>query len=103
MTFTDPEPAKAEAAPTAAEERSWLHSTAFWAVLGGLSSLLTGLTTIAAVVVGIQQLRESRELSLQNAAYASWNELNEASLANPELACPDTDVKLQKLLTSPDP
>jgi hypothetical protein len=103
MTFTDPEPAKAEAAPTAAEERSWLHSTAFWAVLGGVSSLVTGVTTIAAVVVGIQQLQESRELSLQNAAYSSWNELNEASLANPELACPDTDAKLLKLFNTPDP
>jgi hypothetical protein len=102
MTFAEPEPEK-EAPPSAAEERHWLHSTAFWAVLGGLSSLLTGLTTIAAVIVGIQQLRESRELSLQNAAYSSWNELNEASLANPELACPDTDEKLQKLQTTIDP
>ena len=34
MTFVEPDPKKAEAAPTAAEERSWLHSTAFWAVLG---------------------------------------------------------------------
>ena len=80
MTSADPNPEK-EAPPTAAEERHWLHSTAFWAVLGGLSSLLTGLTTIAAVVVGIQQLQESRELSLQNSAYASWNELSQASLA----------------------
>jgi negative regulator of sigma E activity len=83
MTFAEPDPKNAEPAPTAAEERHWLHSTAFWAVLGGLSSLLTGLTTIAAVIVGIQQLRESRELSLQNAAYSSWNELNQASLAQP--------------------
>ena len=103
MTFVERDPEKAEAPPTAAQERSWLHSTAFWAVLGGLSSLLTGLTTIAAVVVGIQQLQESRELSLQNAAYSSWNELNQASLANPELACPDTDAKLLKLKTTVDP
>ena len=48
MSFTDPEP-KNQAEPTAAEERSWLRSTAFWAVLGGISSLLTGLTTLAAV------------------------------------------------------
>jgi hypothetical protein len=102
MAFSDPDRAN-EAAPTAAEERSWLHSTAFWAVLGGLSSLLTGLTTIGAVIVGIQQLRESRELSLQNAAFASWNELNQASLANPEFACPNTEAKLQKLLTTVDP
>ena len=52
MTFVEPDPRKGEAPPTAAEERSWLHSTAFWAVLGGISSLLTGVTTIAAVVVG---------------------------------------------------
>src|ERR1700722_11089635 len=102
MSFADPEPQN-QAEPTAAEERSWLRSTAFWAVLGGLSSLLTGLTTIAAVIVGIQQLRESRELSLQDGAYTSWNELNQASLANPELACPDTDEKLQKLLNTADP
>jgi hypothetical protein len=103
MTFSEPEPGDDATPPTAAEERSWLHSTAFWAVLGGISSLLTGLTTLGAVVVGIQQLRESRELSLQDAAYNSWNELNQASLANPELACPNTDAKLQKLLTTPDP
>jgi hypothetical protein len=102
MTFNEPEPGEA-ATPTVAEERSWLHSTAFWAVLGGVSSLLTGLTTIAAVVVGIQQLHDSRELSLQDAAYASWNALNEAGLSNPELACPDTDAKLQKLLQTVDP
>ena len=102
MTFTDPEPAN-QGEPTAAEERSWLHSTAFWAVLGGFSSLLTGLFTLGAVIVGIQQLHESRELSLQDAAYASWNELNQASLSNPELNCPDTDAKLAKLQTTPDP
>jgi uncharacterized iron-regulated membrane protein len=102
MAFSDPNPENQQA-PTAAEERSWLHSTAFWAVLGGISSLLTGVTTLAAVIVGIQQLRESRELALQNAAYASWNALSEASLANPELACPDTDEKLLKLQTTPDP
>jgi hypothetical protein len=103
MTLPQPDPAKTDAAPTAAEERSWLHSTAFWAVLGGLSSLLTGLTTVAAVIVGVQQLKESRELSLQDAAYASWNELSQASLANPELSCPDTDAKLLKLFQTPDP
>ena len=102
MAFTDPEPAN-QGEPTAAEERSWLRSTAFWAVLGGISSLLTGLTTLAAVIVGIDQLHESRELSLQDAAYASWNELNQASLANPELNCPNTDAKLQKLQTTADP
>jgi hypothetical protein len=102
MTFTDTEPQN-QAEPTAAEERSWLRSTAFWAVLGGFSSLLTGLFTLGAVIVGIQQLHESRELSLQDAAYASWNELNQASLANPELNCPDTDAKLQKLFATPDP
>jgi hypothetical protein len=102
MTFAEPEP-EDSGPPTAAEERSWLHSTAFWAVLGGLSSLLTGLTTLGAVIVGIQQLHESRELSLQDAAYASWNELSQASLANPELSCPDTDAKLQKLMQTPDP
>jgi hypothetical protein len=104
MSFAEPTPEEDDAAPpTAAEERSWLRSTAFWAVLGGLSSLLTGLTTIGAVVVGIQQLRESRELSLLDSAYTSWNELNQASLANPELACPDTDEKFQKLVTTADP
>jgi hypothetical protein len=103
MTFAEPRPEPDDKTPTAAEERSWLRSTAFWAVLGGISSLLTGLTTLGAVIVGIEQLRESRELSLRDAAYSSWNELTQASLANPELACPDTDPKLQKLLSTPDP
>jgi len=102
MTFSDPDPEN-EAAPTAAEERSWLRSTAFWAVLGGFSSLLTGLMTLGAVLVGLQQLRESREISLRDAAYASWNQLNQASLSNPEFNCPNTDAKLQKLFQTPDP
>jgi hypothetical protein len=89
--------------PTAAEERHWLRSTTFWAVLGGVSSLLTGITTVAVVVVGVQQLHESRELALADAAYASWNELSQASLANPELSCPCTDDKLAKLFSTVDP
>jgi hypothetical protein len=103
VTFADPTPEEEAAAPTVAEERSWLRSTAFWAVLGGVSSLLTGLTTLAAVIVGIQQLKESRELTLLDSAYASWNELNQATLANPEFACPDTPSKFNKLMTTSDP
>jgi hypothetical protein len=102
MAFTEPPP-EPDKPPTAAEERGWLRSTAFWAILGGISSLLTGVTTVAAVIVGVQQLHESRELALADAAYASWNELSQASLANPELSCPDTEDKLQKLMTTVDP
>jgi len=91
-----------EPAPTPAEERSWMHSTAFWAVLGGFSSLLTALTTLGAVAVGLNQLKESRDLTLINAAYSSWNELSQATLANPEFACADTDAKFARLMTSPD-
>jgi hypothetical protein len=96
-------PASSDAPPSAAEERSWLRSTAFWAIVGGVSSLLTGLTTLGAVIVAVQQLNESRQLALTDAAYASWNELSQASLANPELSCPDTDDKLNKLMTTADP
>lgn len=85
------------------KERSWLNSAAVWAIIGSASSVLTGLMTIGVVIVGIQQVQVSRELSIQSAAFTSWNELNEASLANPELACPNTDAKLQALLTTPDP
>ncbi len=103
MTFAEPGPGTAAETPTVAEERSWLRSTAFWAVMGGISSLLTGLTTLAAVIVGIQQLRESRELTLLDSAYTSWNELMQATLANPEFACVDTDAGFAKLMASPDP
>lgn len=103
MTFGEPTTQQEAELPTVAEERSWLRSTAFWAVLGGLSSLLTGLTTLGAVIVGIQQLHESRELTLLDSAYTSWNELNQAGLANPELVCPNTDAKFQKLMQTPDP
>ena len=103
MTFAEPKPQDEAELPTVAEERSWLRSTAFWAVLGGLSSLLTGLTTLGAVIVGIQQLHESRELTLLDSAYTSWNALNQAGLANPELVCPNTDAKFQKLMQTPDP
>jgi hypothetical protein len=97
------EPANPDAPPTAAEERSWLRSTALWAIVGAASSLLTGLFTLGAVVVAVQQLGESRELSLRDAAYASWNALNQASLENPEFACPNTQEKLDKLLQTVDP
>jgi len=103
MVFSEPPAEDPDKPPTAAEERSWLRSTAFWAVLGGISSLLTGLTTVGAVIVGVQQLHESRELALADAAYASWNALSLAGLANPELSCPDTDDKLRKLMTTADP
>ena len=103
MAFSDPPKENPDKPPSAAEERSWLRSTAFWAILGGFSSLLTGLTTLGAVIVGVQQLHEARDLSLSDSAYSSWNELLQASLANPELSCPDTDEKLQTLLTTADP
>jgi len=103
VTFTDPAPSAADAPPTAAEERSWLHSTAFWAVLGGVSSLLTGLTTLGVVIVAVQQLHESRELTLRDEAYASWNEFTQATLSNPEFACPDTSDKFAKLMQAADP
>jgi hypothetical protein len=103
MSVEQPKSVEEASTPTAAEERSWLRSTAFWAVLGGLSSLLTGLTTVGAVIVGIQQLRESRELTLLDSAYSSWNELNQASLANPELFCPDSEAKFERLMQTPDP
>jgi len=97
------EPDNPDAPPTAAEERSWLRSTALWAVVGAASSLLTGLFTLGAVIVAAQQLQESRELALRDAAYASWNALNQASLDNPEFACPDTPEKFNKLMTTADP
>jgi hypothetical protein len=103
VTFTDPPAEELGEPPTVAEERSWLRSTAFWAVLGGVSSLLTGLTTLGVVVVAVWQLHESRELTLRDEAYASWNEFTQATLSNPEFACPDTADKFAKLMQTPDP
>src|SRR5271155_3924287 len=48
-------------------------------------------------------MRGSRELAPPNAAHPSWNELNQASPPHPQFACPNTDAKLQKLLTTVDP
>ena len=103
MTFTDPEPKPTR--PSRPRPRSGRgcgrrRSGRCWA---GFSSLLTGLTTLARGDRRHPAAHELRELSLQDAAYASWNELNQASLANPELNCPETDAKLQKLLSTPDP
>ncbi len=77
--------------------------TEFWVVLSGVSALITALTTLGAVVVGLNQLKEARELTLHDSAYASWNQLTAISIEHPELACPDTDAKFAKLMGTADP
>jgi hypothetical protein len=89
--------------PTSAERRSWMQWTEFWVVLSGISALITALTTLGAVIVGLNQLKEARELTLHDSAYASWNQLTVTSIEHPELACPDTEAKFAKLMTTVDP
>jgi hypothetical protein len=100
MPDTKPQPATE---PTPAERRSWMQWTELWVVLSGVSALITALTTLGAVIVGLNQLKEARELTLHDSAYASWNQLTAISIEHPELACPDTDAKFASLMGTVDP
>lgn len=100
MSETTPEPATE---PTPAEQRSWMQWTELWVVLSGVSALITALTTLGAVIVGLNQLKEARELTLHDSAYASWNQLTAVAIEHPELACPNTDAKFAKLMGTTDP
>ena len=85
------------------EERSWLRSTAFWSVIGGIGSVITAITAVAAVFVGVDQLNTARELQGRDATFNSWNLLNAVTLENPDLACPNTEQKFRRLMTEQDP
>jgi hypothetical protein len=89
---------KSQTEPSPAEQRSWMQWTELWVVLSGVSAVITALTTLGAVIVGLNQLKEARELTLHDSAYASWNQLTAVSIEHPELACPDTDAKFAALI-----
>lgn len=86
-----------------AEERSWLRSTALWSVLGGLATIVTAITAVLAVYVGIDQIKVARQVQVMDSTYASWNAFNQVTIANPELACPNTDKAFNTLMSTPDP
>lgn len=88
---------------TPKEEQSWLRSTALWSILGGVATIITAVTAVIAVYLGLAQIRTARELQAADNAYQSWNALNQAMLDNPDLACVETDEQFQKLMQSPDP
>lgn len=86
-----------------AEERSWLRSTAIWSVLGGVATIITAVTAVLAVYLGLDQIKTARQLQNMDSAYQSWNALNQVTIANPELACPSTDEAFNRLMATPDP
>jgi hypothetical protein len=89
-----------------APPRTWrlvIGSIEFWALVGGVSAIVTALTAVIAVGVGIYQLKITREVTIMDSTYQSWNALNQATLTNPELACPNTDEKFRKLMSTTDP
>lgn len=86
-----------------AEERSWLRSTAIWSVLGGVATIVTAVTAVLAVYLGLDQIKTARQLQNMDSAYQSWNALNQVTIANPELACPSTDEAFNRLMSTPDP
>ena len=88
---------------TPREEQHWLRSTAVWSVLGGVATIITAITAVLAVYLGLAQINTARELQAADNAYQSWNLLNQATLDNPDLACADTDEKFTKLMSTPDP
>ncbi|MDQ0462990.1 hypothetical protein QO010_000738 [Caulobacter ginsengisoli] len=65
--------------------------------------MITAVTAVLAVYLGIDQLNTARQLQAMDSAYNSWNNLNQATLANPELACPNTEEAFQRLMTAKDP
>lgn len=85
------------------EERSWLRSTAFWSVVGGIGSVITAATAVAAVFVAVDQLNTARELQGRDSTFNSWNLLNTVTMENPDLACPNTEEKFRRLMTEQDP
>jgi hypothetical protein len=78
-------------------------SVEFWALVGGVSAIITAITAVIAVFVGLGQLKIARDLQVMDSTYQSWNALNQAALANPELACPNTEEKFAKLMGTVDP
>ncbi len=86
-----------------AEERSWLRSTAIWSVFGGVATIITAVTAVLAVGLGLDQIKTARQLQNMDSAYQSWNALNQVTIGNPELACPNTDEKFARLMSTPDP
>ena len=86
--------------------RTWslvIGSVEFWALIGGVSAIITAITAVIAVAVGLDQLKIARDLQVMDSTYQSWNALNQATLANPEFACPNTPEKFKVLMTTKDP
>ena len=89
-----------------APPKTWrlvIGSIEFWALVGGVSAIVTAITAVIAVFVGLGQLKIARDLQVMDSTYQSWNALNQAGLANPELVCPNTDAKFNTLMTTVDP
>ncbi len=87
-------------------QKTWslvIGSVEFWALVGGVSAIITAATAVVAVFVGLDQLRTARDVQVMDSTYQSWNNLNQAMLANPELACPNTEEKFAKLMSTADP
>lgn len=72
-------------------------------VVGAVASIVTTLTAIVAVFIGLRQLEEQRVLTAQSVAYATWTELQLATLDNPDLACPSTQAAFERVMAAPDP
>src|SRR5260221_6815159 len=89
-----------------APPKTWrliIGSIEFWALVGGVSAIITAATAVIAVFVGLGQVKAARDGQVMDSTYQSWNALMQAGLANPELVCPNTDEKFNKLMSTPDP
>lgn len=90
-----------DAVPESEARKWWLLSVEFWALIGGISALITAITTLAAVFVGFRQLGEARAISQEQAAYAGFSELQSIGVEHPELWCPNTDASFGALMAQP--
>lgn len=89
-----------------APAKTWrlvIGSVEFWALVGGVSAIVTAATAVIAVFVGLDQLKTAREVQVMDSTYQSWNALMQAGVANPELVCPNTEDKFRTLMSTVDP
>ena len=90
-----------EPPPATESRRLWLLSVEFWALVGGVSSLVTAVTAVGAVLIGFRQLGEARAISREQAAYEGFAQLAQIGIEHPEMVCPQTDQAFTALIGQP--
>lgn len=90
-----------ESPPPSESRKLWLLSVEFWALVGGISALVTAITAVGAVLIGFAQLNEQRVLQREQSAYEGFAQLQALGVEHPELACPSNDAAFGALMSQP--